>query len=228
MNSVTGKVSREQTLIHPSPFELANLSMDDRSHAWFATLMIADMTVEYLQGNLDEFKPESTALLAQGIQHLGMSPNRLNMNMAKLNTPVVVLQADLPSGPFEFVADGSHRVMGRLHLGLHTTYAYHVPLEREHRYRLRADELTSFGQGRLETQMHALSRFAEPLYQRVLDLHDCGHERFPHIELPLVPTGPQRRAPLPHPPRGGSLKEFLPARTWTTPHVRMLLNPRVE
>ncbi|MGY2896730.1 hypothetical protein [Deinococcus sp. UYEF24] len=187
--------------------------------------MIADMTVEYLQGNLDHFKLQDTAMLSQGIQNLGMSPNRLNMNMAKLNTPVVVVQADLPSGPFEFVADGSHRVMGRLHLGLQTTYVYHVPLEREGRYRLSADELVSFGHGRLESQMRAMSRFSEPLYQRVLDLHDCGHERFPHIELPVAPTSPRRSAPVPHPPRGMSLKEFLPPRTWTTPHVRMLLNP---
>jgi hypothetical protein len=45
-------VAREHTLIHPSPFELASFVRDDQSHAWFATLMIADMTVEYLQRNL--------------------------------------------------------------------------------------------------------------------------------------------------------------------------------
>jgi hypothetical protein len=218
-------VAREHTLIHPSPFELASFVRDDQSHAWFATLMIADMTVEYLQGNLEQFKLENTALLAQSIQALGMNPNRLNMNVAKLNTPVIVVTADLPSGPFEFVADGSHRIAGRLHLGLQSTYAYHVPLERERRYRLSADEVASFGRAQLEHQKRALSRFTEPLCQRVLDLHDCGHERFPHIELPVLPTSPQRHAAVPHPPRGFSLHEFLPARTWTTPHVRMLLNP---
>jgi hypothetical protein len=225
MKSMMATVVWERTVIHPSPFELASFFRDDRAHAWFATLMIADMTVEYLQGNLEHFKPENTTLLAQSIQRLGMNPNRLTMNMAKLNTPVIVVTADLPSGPFEFVADGSHRIVGRQHLGLQSTYAYHVPLEREGRYRLSADEVASFRRAQLEPQTRALSRFTEPLCQRVLDLHDCGHEHFPHIELPVLPTCPQRHAAVPHPPRGTSLTEFLPARTWTTPHARMLLNP---
>jgi len=194
-----------------NPFEVAVVSVNGHQYGWLASLIVADMTTEYLRGELGGFSSCQTSVLLAMMGSVGQRPVSVPMNPERRHTPVAVLHAPL-AGVMALLVDGTHRVSALAREGRETVPVYTVPVEREARYRLTGDELRDFLTHQLGGQRRALRRFIPALHEQALLLHDLGYSRCPHIEVPRGPASPAARPALPRPTGDVSLGDMLPLR----------------